>query len=377
MLRYNHCRCCGSNDLKPWLALPNSPVANALFKEPDFERHPLELNHCQNCGHLQLSSAPDPDGVFADYKYKSGVSASFRKHFKEYAETITKEYGAGKVLEIGSNDGYLLQQFKEFGCSVIGVEPSLNLSQDHIDKGVPVVAGFFTTKLIDTMHWKDSFDYIIGNNVLAHIPDTLDVVMAIADALRPGGILIAECGNQSGIVSGECIDNVYHEHIDYYSPFSFSVLLQRAGLYVEKYYTVNTHGISFRLIARKQKERINPGRNYVDWEATAKNVEQKISDRGDRLKAVIGDRNFIAYGAAAKAVTALYSLHMVNKQLVGVVDDNDLKQGYYFPGTDIMITKPEDMDKDAVVLVSAWNVFDDIKAKLESRGHRGEIICMQ
>jgi hypothetical protein len=166
MLRYNHCRCCDSNDLKPWLSLPNSPVANALFKEPDFERHPLELNHCQNCGHLQLSSAPDPDGVFADYKYKSGVSASFRKHFKEYAKTITKEYGAGKVLEIGSNDGYLLQQFKELGCSVIGVEPSLNLSQDHIDKGVPVVASFFTTKLIDTMYWKDSFDYIIGNNVL-------------------------------------------------------------------------------------------------------------------------------------------------------------------------------------------------------------------
>jgi hypothetical protein len=128
MLKYDVCRCCGSNDLKHWLALPNSPVANALFSEPDFYRHPLELNHCSDCGHMQLASAPDPDHVFSTYKYKSGVSASFRKHFEGYAKDVCKMFGGNsghKVLEIGSNDGYLLQQFKEqYGMEVVGVEPS-------------------------------------------------------------------------------------------------------------------------------------------------------------------------------------------------------------------------------------------------------------
>jgi 2-polyprenyl-3-methyl-5-hydroxy-6-metoxy-1,4-benzoquinol methylase len=377
-LNYNKCRCCGLGELKPWLALPNSPVANALFKEPNFERHPLELNYCSDCYHLQLSSAPDPDGVFADYKYKSGVSASFRKHFTEYAKSVVDYLGTGKVLEIGSNDGFLLQQFKELGCEVIGVEPSLNLTQDHLDKGVSVVADFFTTDLVKKMGWEGSFDIIIANNVLAHIPDTLDVVNAISLALKDDAHLVAECGNQSGIISGEYIDNVYHEHIDYYSPFSFMTLLQRVKVFAQGVHSVNTHGISFRMLAQKRLIANNRIVNYkVDWQQSAKDVEKKISDREDRIKALIGNRNFIAYGAAAKAVTALYSLHMVNKQMIGVVDDNDLKQEYYFPGTDIMITKPEDMDKDAVVLVCAWNVFDDIKAKLESRGHRGEIICMQ
>jgi hypothetical protein len=115
MLKYDTCRACGSSNIKPWLTLPSSPVANALFSKPDFTRHPLELNNCLECGHLQLASAPDPDSVFKAYRYKSGVSASFRAHFKEYASSIINKYGFGKsasVLEIGSNDGTLLKFFK-------------------------------------------------------------------------------------------------------------------------------------------------------------------------------------------------------------------------------------------------------------------------
>ena len=377
MLKYNICRCCASDKLKPWLALSSSPVANALFSKPDFERHPLELNYCEDCGHLQLSSAPDPDGVFSAYKYKSGVSASFRKHFAEYANYVANTYGLGKLLEIGSNDAYLLQEFSSHGFDVIGVEPSKNLIQDHVDKKIPVVEGFFTQKLVAEKKWKEKFDYVVVNNVFAHIPDMEDVVAGISTALKPGGYLIVECGDQAGITSGEYIDNVYHEHIDYYTPYSFAKLIERVGLNVVEVYSVNTHGVSFRLIARKGDTNIKLHRHIINWTQTAKDVDVKLGTREDRLKDTIADREFIAYGAAAKAVTALYALHLVNKQLIGVVDDNELKQGYYFPGTDILITKPEDIDKDVVVLVSAWNVYNDIKAKLESRGHRGEIICMQ
>lgn len=381
MLKYDKCRCCGSSDLTPWLALPNSPVANALFEQPNYERHPLELNYCSDCGHMQLASAPDPDGVFSAYKYKSGVSASFRKHFTEYADRVCGEWGVGhngKLLEIGSNDGYLLQQFKDrHEMSVIGVEPSVNLRQEHIDKDVPVITDFFTTDLVRDNDWENAFDFIVANNVLAHIPDTLNTLQAAANALRPGGVLVVECGDQSGITSGEYIDNVYHEHIDYYTPWSFTQLLERVGLKTVEYYPVFTHGVSFRLTARKIWGDSVVNRVKVDWTQTAKDVSIKLDTREDRIKDMLAGREFIAYGAAAKAVTAMYALHLVNEQLIGVVDDNELKLGYYFPGTDILITEPEEIDKEAVVLVSAWNVFDDIKAKLLSRGHTGEILCLQ
>ena len=381
MLKYDSCRACGSSNITPWLALPSSPVANALFPEPDFTRHPLELNNCLECGHLQLACAPDPDSVFKAYRYKSGVSASFRAHFKEYASSIINKYGFGKhgtILEIGSNDGYLLEQFKKQGCNVIGIEPSIFMTKEHDDLGVPVITGFFTSEMVDRYNWNNHYDYICANNVLAHIPDMLDVVSGIAKALRVGGKLVVECGDQEGIINGKFLDNVYHEHIDYYSSYSFVKLLQRVNLKVINVQPINTHGLSFRLIAEKVHAKVFVDRSHpkVDWAKAKKDVEALIEVRETKMQALLNDRKFVAYGAAAKAVTSLYMLGLVNN-LIGVVDDNELKQEYFFPGTNILITSPEELDKDALVLVTAWNVFEDIKAKLVSRGHTGEIICMQ
>jgi SAM-dependent methyltransferase len=381
MLKYDTCRACDSTHIEPWLALPSSPVANALFSEPDFHRHPLELNRCLECGHLQLASAPDPDVVFKGYKYKSGVSESFRKHFKQYAFDIINDYGFGKsasVLEIGSNDGYLLDCFKKMTCNVIGVEPSIHMAQEHDALGVPVVIGFFTSEMVDRYNWNNNFDYVCGNNVFAHIPDMKDVIAGISKALRIGGKLVVECGDQEGIINGKFLDNVYHEHIDYYSSYSFAKLLEKYNLKVISVKQINTHGLSFRLIAEKVHskvfvDRIKP---IIDWAKAKQDVQKLIDVREMNMSLLLNDRKFVAYGAAAKAVTSLYMLGLVNN-LIGVVDDNELKQGYFFPGTDVKITSPDELDKDALVLVTAWNVFEDIKAKLVARGHRGEIICMQ
>jgi len=380
MKNYNNCRCCGGANLTPWLSLPDSPVANALFSEPNFERYPLELNHCVDCGHLQLAGAPDPDVVFSEYRYKSGVSNSFKKHFEKYADAIITQYGHGvngRVLEIGSNDGYLLEQFKKQGCDVVGVEPSKYLVSEHEDKGVPVVNNFFSTELVEQQGWSNKFDIVCANNVLAHIPDTLDVMKGVFQALRPDGILVAECGDKSGIISGKFLDNVYHEHIDYYSTYSFAQLLSRAGLVVEQIQAIDTHGLSFRIIARKTSAEHSVKFDKVDMDQKKLEVQGQIASRKQNMKIILGDRKFVAYGAAAKAVTSLYILDLVNENLTGVVDDNDLKQGYYFPGTDILITDPAKLDKDALVLVTAWNVYEDIERKLIERGHTGEIICMQ
>lgn len=377
MKTYNTCRCCGNDNLEPWLSLPDSPVANALFYEPNYDKFPLELNYCSNCGHLQLASAPEPNQVFSNYRYKSGVSFSFRKHFEEYAETVSTIFTTpGAVLEIGSNDGYLLKQFKDKKWTVYGVEPSEYLKRDHVENGIPVYTDFFTTGLVDNNEWREYFDVVCANNVLAHIPDMHNVMEGIAMALKPNGMLVAECGHRDGIATGKYLDNVYHEHIDYYTPYSFSVLCEKYGLVVEDVQTVNTHGISFRIYARKKSGKSAVVKTEMDNSALDAVVDL-IATRQTKMEQLIAGRNFVAYGAAAKAVTALYTLNLVKENLVGVVDDNELKQGCYFPGTDIMITQPENLDKNMLVVVTAWNVYEDIKLKLNDRGHIGEILCMQ
>lgn len=373
---YLRCRCCDNENLSNWLRLPDSPIANALYDKPDHTRYPLVLNYCENCGHLQLAGAPDPDTVFSKYRYRSGVSKSFQKHFAEYAKDIVEKEGPGKVLEIGSNDGYLLEQFAKFNCEVVGVEPSELLRSDHEEKGIEVVTDFFTTFLVDQYSWENRFDVVCANNVLAHIPDTFEVMKAISKSLKPNGILVAECGDQKGIISGDYLDNVYHEHIDYYSPNSFATLAKRAGLIVEEVTEINTHGVSFRIIARKKDGESITSLDKVDLVKTKETVLAGIEKRKQRILSELQGREFVAYGAAAKAVTSLYTLNIIDEKIVGVVDDNDLKQGMFFPGTDILITDPAQIDKNAVILVAAWNVYQDIKDKLVARGHLGEILCM-
>ena len=376
--KYTKCRCCDNPALKKWISLPSSPVANALFDQPNFDKFPLDLNFCTNCSHLQLESAPDPDSVFSKYRYRSGISKSFQKHFSEYAKEIVQLEGPGKVLEIGSNDGYLLEKFKDLNCEVMGVEPSEFLRPDHIKRGINVNTGFFSLEMVTANNWENTFDIVCANNVLAHIPDTFGVLSAACMALKPNGILVAECGDQQGILDGSCLDNVYHEHIDYYSPYSFATLAQRANLVVESVEEIKSHGISFRIIARKIDGEHTVAFRRTDLSRHKHIVLAGIESRKIRVQEKLKTRKFIAYGAAAKAVTSLYTLGLANKAagLVGVVDDNELKQGCYFPGTDIEIKNPSSLDKNAIVLVTAWNVFDDIKEKLISRGHAGEIICI-
>lgn len=243
-------------------------------------------------------------------------------------------------------------------------------------KEYPLLQIFSQIKIIEENNWKEKFDVVCANNVLAHIPDTLAVMLDISNSLRKGGVLVAECGDQRGILTGQCLDNVYHEHIDYYSPYSFATLAERAGLVVEHIEYIKSHGTSFRIIARKKEGKHVAEIRRTDLKAQKNRVQKSIQERRNKIVEKIADRKFFAYGAAAKAVTSLYTIDLVDRGLVGIVDDNELKQGRYFPGTDILITSPEKLDKNAVVLVTAWNVYDDIKEKLVSRGHKGEVICM-
>jgi 2-polyprenyl-3-methyl-5-hydroxy-6-metoxy-1,4-benzoquinol methylase len=381
MNKFNACRCCGNEDLKQWLSLPQSPIANALYSEPNNDRHSLDINYCSNCGHMQLDSAPEPEGIFLDYRYRSGISTTFRNHFDAYANFIFSKIFDYKsnvnVLEIGSNDGYLLSKLKEKGYTVLGIEPSKFLEQDHIEKEIPLIQNFFTTELVSSKNLSNTFDLVLANNVLAHIPNINDVIEGIVLSLKPNGILIAECGDQVGILTGEYLDNVYHEHIDYYSPYSFSKLLEKYGLKVKNLSSIPMHGKSFRVVAMKNIEDYSEvHRNNVVFSDYSEIVKIKINNRKSVLNSLLNGRSFVAYGASAKAVTSLYTLRLVDSGLIAVVDDNKLKQGCYFPGTNVIIQSPESIDKNALVLITAWNVFNDIKNNLNRLNHTGEVICM-
>lgn len=380
MFKYKFCRCCGNENINHWLSLPSSPVANALLEIPDFTKYPLDLNYCGQCGHLQLAAAPDPDTVFSTYRYKSAVSKSFRKHFTALANFAYERFSLNensKVLEIGSNDGYLLLQFKNKGCNVQGVEPSQYLTDEYHQNDMPLVNGFFTSSLVNRLGWNATYDLVCANNVLAHIPNTDDVIKGISLSLKDGGYLMVECGHRDAILQGTHLDNVYHEHIDYYSPHSFGTLLARHGLSVENVELINSHGISFRLIAKKSEQPSITKFEEENIQARHDQVIELIQHRKSKMNSIILGRPFVAYGAAAKAVTSLYMLNLVSKSLFGVYDDNELKQGLYFPGTNILIESPDKMNKDCLVVVTAWNFFEEIKNKLISRGHKGEIVCMQ
>ena len=380
MFQYKSCRCCSNDKLTPWLSLPDSPVANALFDSPNYDKYPLDLNYCDQCGHLQLAAAPDPDKVFATYRYKSAVSKSFRNHFAALANYAYEKFSlsnTSNVLEIGSNDGYLLLQFKNKGCQVQGVEPSEYLTSEYREHDMPLVNGFFSSSLVSNSGWSSKFDLVCANNVLAHIPNTDDVIKGISNALKEGGVLMVECGHRDAILQGTHLDNVYHEHIDYYSPHSFGTLLSRHGLGVEEVETINSHGLSFRLIARKSTKPSITNFQSEDILQRQEQVRNYIKQRKTKMDSILLGRPFVAYGAAAKAVTSLYMLDLVSTDLFGVYDDNELKQGFYFPGTDIVIESPSKMNKDCLVLVTAWNFYEEIRAKLIERGHKGEIVCMQ
>lgn len=377
MIYSEYCRCCGEeSDLRVFCTLPPTPVANALFIEPNFEKFDLTLCACNSCGHFQLAQAPDPAAVFKSYKYKSGVSQFFRNHFENYAKSVATLAENKHVLEIGSNDGFLLSCFLDLGFNVVGFEPSAEISREFIGQKGTVINDFFDERSVSKHALTNHFGVVCANNVLAHIPDIEHVFSTVSTVLVDGGYLVAECGDQQGIVSGDFIDNVYHEHIDYYSPYSFSVLARRYGLNPVSVEYVPTHGKSFRIVCKKNGETAGPQLADYRRQWDRETLDLALSRRRTRVNQELGSDRFVCYGAAAKAVTGFYLLELNPDQVNMFVDDNELKQGYYFPGTDLKICHSDEIQKNDTVLVTAWNVFDDIVEKLRNKGHRGKVVCM-
>jgi len=386
------CRSCGSPLSKPFLDLGNSPLSNRFLSEKNVHGmepyFPLECYFCSKCSLVQIDEFVAPEHIFSeDYAYFSSYSASWLSHCKAYVEMMIKRFGYDEnslVMEIASNDGYLLQYFQECHVSVKGVEPAKNTAEIAIAKGIPTDITFFNAKYAKNLvSHKSQADLIIGNNVLAHNPNLNDFVEGLRIALKPHGIVTMEFPHVLQLIKNNQFDTIYHEHYSYLSLHAVRYLFHAHHLEIFDVDELPTHGGSIRIYAKHQgdethdisgrvnellKKEKNAGLlEQATYEKFSQNVE---ATKRALLQCLISARNdgklIVGYGAPAKGNTLLNYCGIRTDFLKYTVDINPHKQNLFLPGTHIPIKHPEQIkrDKPDYIFILPWNIKDEIMDQL-------------
>ncbi len=369
------CRCCDSTNLEQVLDLGQQPLANSYTTEPKgLDTYPLELMVCRDCFHNQLSIVVDPDEMFRHYLYVSGTSRTLRVHFEELAEEACERanLGSPRVLELASNDGTLLEAFRNRGGRVVGVDPAANLVQIAREKDFGIVAGYWPA-VADLVY--GPFDIITACNVLAHVDSPRDFLSAALAKLDEDGEIIVEVPYCKEMILDCEFDTVYHEHLSYFLVGPLLELLESIGAYAADIKTVPIHGGSLRVAIRRggplhcnrallmaEAERIDglyEMATYVTFRERVLNNTRSLRELVWKL--VSEGQKVIGYGASAKGNTLL---NYTVLPLSYIVDDNPLKHGYYTPGQKIRICGLSEVEADAQslnVVLLAWNFAKEIK----------------
>lgn len=363
------CRLCSAS-IDKVLDLGFSPLANEYPTQPSPEqdRFPLYLAECRDCGHLQLPVVVDPERLYRDYRYVSGTTAAFRQHLADLARKIIHDAPLAAndlVVDIGSNDGTLLEEFQGRAMRVVGVDPALNLAGEACGRGILTLPTFFnqsTALRIEAL--AGHADAITALNVFAHSDDLSGIAAGIKNLLAPHGTAVIEVGSSSSITDG-IFDLAYHEHVAFWHLSPLTRFLDKHGLCVRAAETVASQGGSIRAwVGHKTTANdgeTEPPRPQVNWEAVRANVEQR---RLEIRKAVLGAGRVALYGVPAKVTTLLHYCGLT-EAFVAAYDDNPLKIGRYVPGTAIEIRPVSRMYEDGIdtLLIGAWNFADEIMAK--------------
>ena len=376
------CRGCGSTSLAAVLSLGETPLANGLLDANELalpeETFPLDVIFCRQCALVQITKDVPPAKLFSEYLYLSSYSDTMVAHARELARRLILEetLDAGSlVVEIASNDGYLLQNYVERAIPVLGVEPAANIARIAEGRKIPTVVNFFTSSLATSLDRRA--DVVHAHNVLAHVPDPVDVLAGIAALLTDGGVAVIEVPYLRELVERCEFDTIYHEHLCYFSLTALVFLARRAGLEIHDVEQVAIHGGSLRLFLSRPGSR--PRKSEVESLASMERglgmrSERYYSDFASRVVALRDElvgtlarlksegASIAAYGAAAKGATLLNYAGITAETISFVVDRSPHKQGKLIPGARIPILEPDELlrRQPDYCLLLPWNFESEI-----------------
>ena len=388
-----NCRHCNTELETIFCDLQTCPPSNAMVKFEELNEPetylPLKVFVCSNCWLVQTDEIKKADQIFNDeYTYFSSFSLSWLEHSKKYVNYMIERFGFNensKVIEIASNDGYLLQYFKEKNIPVLGVEPTSNTAKVAIDMGIETITEFFASDLaIEKL--QNKADLILGNNVLAHVPDINDFVKGVKIALKPNGVNTFEFPHLCKLIELNQFDTIYHEHFSYLSLTTVKTIFEFHDLEIFDVQQLPTHGGSLRVFA-KHKEDFSKKieKNVFDmleFEESIgvnslnyyENFQSKVDEiRSSFLSFLIQakseNKKVVGYGAAAKGNTLLNYCGIKASDLIDyVVDASPHKQGKFLPGSRIPVYQPGKINETRpdYIIIFPWNLKEEIMTKLQS-----------
>lgn len=378
------CRSCDSSALRDVLSLGNVPLADAFVTPENLAkpeaRFPLNIVFCSDCSLIQVRETVNPDILFGnDYPYFSSFSPAWLDHCQANAEELMESRGLSSdslVVEIASNDGYMLRNFHERGISTLGIDPVPGPAAAAEKLGIPTLREFFGVELAqDLESQKKLADVVIGNNVLAHVADLSGFVNGIRTILKPNGVAVIEAPYVRDLIDHCEFDTIYHEHLCYFSVTALNRLFLDRGLCLSEVRRLPTHGGSLRLYIQHGSQPSSQVERILDEEAAAgihsfsyyetfaervSRLQQELVALLDRLRA--SGKRIAGYGAAAKGTTLLNASGVRSEHLDFIVDRNVHKHGHYMPGLQTPIYEPERLltEMPDYVLLLAWNFRNEI-----------------
>jgi hypothetical protein len=386
------CRFCNHNLSHEFIDLINSPASNSFLtkgqlNEPEIF-YPLKVYVCHNCFLVQVDEYQKSDTIFnSEYAYFSSYSVSWLKHVEEYVNSMVDRFKIdekSKVIEIASNDGYLLQYFQERNIPVLGIEPTKNTADVALTKGIETSINFFGTNFAQTLVNNEiKADLLLGNNVLAHVPDINDFVSGMKLVLKKNGVITMEFPHLMQLVDNNQFDTIYHEHFSYLSFYTVKQIFESHRLEMFDVEELPTHGGSLRIYAKHKEDDtkeisvnvaelinkeirkgINDLKYYKGFQKRAENI--KLDLWSFLIEQKRKGKKVAAYGAAAKGNTLLNYCGIKNDMISFIVDANPHKQDKFTPACHIPVVSQErlQLEKPDFILILPWNLKDEVIAQL-------------
>lgn len=382
------CRSCRSSNLFSALDLGRLPIANELPTEesPTTELYPLHLRICPDCGLGQIGEPVSPYRLFDDYRYRSSMSSTFDSHIEKFVRKLIDSNAVKQnelIVEIASNDGYLLRYFQDFDQNILGIEPSKNISAISKSLGIPTICDYFSTDLAKHIIKTRGYPrFVIANNVMAHVPNLLDFVEGLSTLANDKTTIFIENPSLINLLESSQFDSIYHEHFSYLSTYSVSRLVEQFDLKLVDVDSLSIHGGSNRYTLRHKSANVPMSSNVLTKISQEINsgflAEEKWHSLSARVDSIIRDfrkifsssdykeRRIVGYGAAAKASTVINMASVSKKEIVAIVDTNPEKIGRYMPSANIPIVS-EKMGIEIAptdIIVFPWNIQEELVDKI-------------